>query len=308
MARIRGFFHERNVLEVDTPQLASAATTDPAIDSFQTDYTGPGAAHGKPLYLCSSPEFFMKRLLAAGSGAIFQLAHVFRNGEHGARHNPEFMMLEWYRPGFDHHALMDEIDDLLVEVLDGLVDYRAARRIGYRDWFLEETGLDPWLDDTCAFRGFASEKLGIETLPALDDTDRDGWLDLVVTHWLEPRLGHKTQFVYDYPPSQASLARVRNGRYPVAERFELYAGGVELANGFHELTDAKEQAQRFEAENRCRVQRGQAEMPVDAALIGALAHGLPECSGVALGFDRLLMLATGASAIDAVMPFGLDHV
>jgi lysyl-tRNA synthetase class 2 len=135
LARIRDFFRERDVLEVDTPVLSSAATTDPAIESFQTCYTGPGAAGGKSLYLCSSPEFFMKRLLAAGSGPIYQFGHVFRNGEYGARHNPEFMMLEWYRPGFDYHALMDEVDQLMATVLDGLADYRPARRTGYRDWF-----------------------------------------------------------------------------------------------------------------------------------------------------------------------------
>ncbi len=250
----------------------------------------------------------MKRLLAAGSGPVYQLAHVFRNGEYGARHNPEFMMLEWYRTGFDHHALMNEIDDLLAAVLEGLVDCRPARRIRYRDWFIEGTGLDPWVDNAGAFRQFASEKLGEETLPDLDETDRDGWLDLLVTHWLEPRLGRLAQFVYDYPPTQASLARVRNGEYPVAERFELYLGGVELANGFHELTDADEQQQRFEAENRRRLQNGQADVPIDSALIGALSHGLPDCSGVALGFDRLLMLAAGTSTIDAVMPFGLTRV
>ncbi len=308
MTRIRRFFHERGVLEVDTPLLSSAATTDPAIESFHTRYTGPAAAAGRPLYLCSSPEFFMKRLLAAGSGPIYQLAHVCRNGEYGVRHNPEFMMLEWYRPGFDQHALMDEIDDFLVEVLDGLVDYRGARRISYRDWFFEGTGLDPWTEDTAALRQFAAEQLGEENLPVLDEADRDGWLDLIVTHWLEPRADHPAQFIYDYPSSQASLARVREGEYPVAERFEMYLGSVELANGFHELTDASEQRQRFEAENRRRVQRGQAEMPVDTALIGALAHGLPDCSGVALGFDRLLMHAAGAASIDDVMPFGLSRV
>ena len=308
MARIRRFFHERGVLEVDTPLLATAATTDPAIESFHTRYSGPAAAAGRPLFLGTSPEFFMKRLLAAGSGPIYQLAHVCRNGEYGVRHNPEFMMLEWYRPGFDHHALMDEIDALLAEVLDGIVDYPGARRITYRDWFVEGAGLDPWLDTTTALRQFAAERLGEENLPALDEADRDGWLDLIVTHWLEPRCEHPAQFVYDYPSSQASLARVREGQYPVAERFELYLDGVELANGFHELTDASEQQQRFEADNHRRVQRGQAEMPVDTALIAALRHGLPDCSGVALGFDRLLMFAAGAASIDEVMPFGLSRV
>lgn len=307
MARIRRFFHEREVLEVDTPLLATAATTDPAIESFNTRYTGPLAAASRPLYLCSSPEFFMKRLLAAGSGPIYQLAHVCRNGEYGARHNPEFMMLEWYRPGFDHHALMDEVDSLLAEVLDGITGYPGARRIPYRDWFIEGVGLDPWLDTTAALRDFAAKQLGEAHLPTLGEDDRDSWLNLIVTHWLEPGCKHPAQFVYDYPSTQASLARVREGQYPVAERFELYLGGVELANGFNELTDASEQFQRFEADNRHRAQRGQAEMPVDTALIAALGHGLPDCSGVALGFDRLLMFAAGAASISDVMPFGLSR-
>ncbi len=307
LARIREFFRDRDVLEVDTPMLAPAAATDPAIESFRTRYTGPGAAAGRPLYLHTSPEFFMKRLLAAGCGPVYQLAHVFRNGEYGRRHNPEFMMLEWYRPGMDHHALMDEIDSLLASVLDGFVDCRAARRVSYRDWFVGETGLDPWVDDVAAFRQFARQQLG-DTLPALDEQDLDGWLNLLVTHWLEPRLDAGAQFVFDYPPSQASLACLRQEPYPVAERFELYLGAVELANGFHELADADEQRRRFEQDNARRLQRGQTPMPVDEALIGALAHGLPACSGVALGFDRLLMVAAGASGINAVMPFDFSRV
>ncbi len=307
LARVRDFFRENGVLEVDTPVLSRATSTDPAIESFRTGYSGPGAAAGRPLYLHTSPEFFMKRLLAAGSGPIYQLAHVFRNGEYGARHNPEFMMLEWYRPGLDHHALMDEVDALLAAVLDGLVDYRPARRVSYRDWFVEGTGLDPWTDSVEVFQQFAAQRLE-GALPPLAADDKDGWLDLIVTHWLEPESGTQAQFVYDYPPSQASLARLRRGDTPVAERFELYFGAVELANGFHELVDAGEQQARFAAENVRRGQRGQPEMPVDKALLDALAHGLPDCSGVALGFDRLLMVALGLSGIDAAMPFGLDRV
>ena len=307
LARIRDFFRDRGVLEVDTPVLSSSATTDPAITSFQTCYTGPGSAQAQPLYLNTSPEFFMKRLLAAGSGPIYQLAHVFRDGEYGARHNPEFMMLEWYRPGLDYHGLMDEIDDLLVKVLDGLLDYQPARRISYRQWFIDGTGLDPWNDEVSAFREFAAQQLG-ESLPALDADDKDGWLDLIVTHWLEPRLGTGAQFVFDYPPSQASLARLRGDEYPVAARFELYIDTVELANGFHELSDRDEQQQRFAEENRKRERLGMTSMPIDHALLDALAHGLPDCSGVALGFDRLLMVAAGASRIDSVMPFGFNGV
>ncbi|VAW76422.1 Translation elongation factor P Lys34--(R)-beta-lysine ligase [hydrothermal vent metagenome] len=307
MGRIRDFFREQGVLEVDTPTLSSSATTDPAIESLQTRYTGPEAADGKALYLQSSPEFFMKRLLATGCGPIYQLAHVFRDGEYGARHNPEFMMLEWYRPGFNHHQLMDEIDALLVEVLAGLVDYQPARRISYRDWFIENTGLDPWIDEIVAFQQFAEKNLE-GSLPGLDEEGLDAWLDLLVTHWLEPRLDASALFVFDYPPSQASLARLRGDGHPVAERFELYFGAVELANGFHELSDSAEQQQRFMEENIQRTKRGKKEMPMDKALIAALSHGLPDCSGVAIGFDRLLMVAAGETRIDAVMPFGLERV
>jgi lysyl-tRNA synthetase class 2 len=306
LARIRAFFAERDVLEVDTPALGRAATTDPAIESFATVYRGPGAAAGLPLYLHSSPEFCMKRLLAAASGPIYQLSHVFRNGEAGSRHNPEFMLLEWYRPGFDQHRLMHEIDTLLAYVLDGLVDYRPARRISYRQWFMDETGLDPWSDDVASFRDFA-----VSQLPSVPDGmpehALDPWLDLLLTHWLEPRLGAQALFVHDYPVTQASLARIRHQPVAVAERFELYVNGVELANGFRELTDGAEQAQRFAHDNRARQDASQPIMPVDAQLLAALEHGLPDSSGVALGFDRLVMLAARLPHIDAAMPFSLSR-
>ncbi|WP_455233990.1 EF-P lysine aminoacylase EpmA [Thiogranum longum] len=307
LARIRSFFGKRGVLEVDTPMLSRFAATDPALDPFQTSYSGPGGGDELALYLLSSPEFFMKRLLAAGSGSIYQLAHVFRNGEYGRRHNPDFMMLEWYREAMDHHALMDEIDALLAVVLEGFVGYRPARRITYRQWFLEATGLDPWRDDVEAFQRFAQHKLG--SLPVgMETAELDAWLDLLVTHWLEPRTGEAAVFVYDYPVSQAALARVRHGEVPAAERFELYIDGVELANGFHELADAAEQRRRFENDNRVREQTGRERLPVDEHLLAALQSGLPGCSGVALGFDRLVMLAAGLSDVASAMPFSFQRV
>jgi len=307
LARIRSYFAKNGVLEVDTPLLSRFGTTDPAIESFQTAYVGPGHSKGLPLYLHTSPEFFMKRLLAAGSGSIYQLAHVFRNGEYGRRHNPEFMMLEWYRTGMDQHALMDEIDALLAEVLSGFSVYQAARRISYREWFLDATGLDPWADDIAAFRSFARNAL--ESVPlSMGEDELDPWLDLLVTHWLEPRLGDQAVFVYDYPVSQASLARVRRGDRPVAERFELYLGGVELANGFRELGDAAEQRERFDSDNRRRARAGQQPVPADVYLVEALRAGLPDCSGVALGFDRLLMVAAGRDNVASAMPFSLERV
>ncbi len=307
LARMRAFFAQQGVLEVDTPMLSRSAATDPALEPFLTRYVGPGAADGLALYLQTSPEYFMKRLLAAGSGPVYQLGHVFRNGELGRRHNPEFMMLEWYRPGMDHHELMGEVDALLTFTLAGLVDYRPARRISYRQWFGDFTGLDPWSADVTALRRFAQQNIG--SVPVGMDTSRlDPWLDLLVTHWIEPRLGDETLFVYDFPVSQAALARVREDPLPVAERFELYLKGVEVANGFHELGDAAEQRRRFEADNRLRGRSDLVALPLDENLLAALAAGLPDSSGVALGFERLVMLAADLPDIGAAMPFPLQRV
>jgi lysyl-tRNA synthetase class 2 len=307
MARIRSFFHGSDVLEVDVPVLSRFGATDPAIESLRSLYQGPGAPDGMPLFLHTSPEFFMKRLLAAGSGSIYQLSHVFRNGESGRRHNPEFMLLEWYRTGIDHWALMDEIDKLLATVLEGFVDYRPARRISYRQWFLDATGLDPWRDDVAEFRCFAEQNLA--SVPAtMDDDTLDPWLDLLVTHWIEPQLDEQALFVHGYPPGQAALARLTTGEEVVAERFELFLNGVELANGFHELCDAEEQRRRFADDNRIRRRSGLGAVPVDEHLVAALVHGLPDSSGVALGFDRLVMLAAGLPDVASAMPFSLDRV
>jgi len=308
LARIRSFFAQKEVLEVDTPGLSRFGCTDPAIESFRSSYRGPHSADGLPLYLHTSPEFFMKRLLAAGCGPIYQLVHVFRNGEFGRKHNPEFMMLEWYRPGMDHHALMDEIDGLLAFTLEGFFDYyRPAQRISYRQWFLDATGLDPWSDSVAAFRRFAEQQLA--SVPAgMDDAELDPWLDLLVTHWLEPRFADQVLFVVDYPPSQAALARIREDSLAVAERFELFFNGVELANGFHELVDAGQQRQRFKNENRIREQSGQPAIDYDEHLVAALQSGLPACSGVSIGFDRLVMLAAGLSELGAAIPFSFQRV
>jgi lysyl-tRNA synthetase class 2 len=307
LARIRSFFSSRGVLEVDTPILSRFGTTDPAIDSFLSLYSGPGHADGLPLYLHTSPEFFMKRLLAAGTGAIYQLTHVFRNGEAGRRHNPEFMLLEWYRPEMDHHALMDEVDVLLREVLEGFCEYLPPERISYRQWFLDSTGLDPWNDEVAAFRHFARRHL--PSVPVgMDDEGLDVWLDLLVSHWLEPQLAGGNLFVYGYPASQAALARVRVDGVAVADRFELYLGGVELANGFYELGDAAEQRSRFETDNRFRNASDRSSVRFDEYLIAALDAGLPDCSGVALGFDRLVMLAAGLKDIASTMPFAFARV
>lgn len=298
--RVRAFFAGRGVLEVETPALSAAATTDPHIESFATAYRGPGRAPA-PLYLHTSPEFPMKRLLAAGSGPIYQICKVFRQGECGRLHNPEFTLLEWYRPGFDHRRLMDEVEALVLPILGR----PAAERLSYAEAFARHLDLDPHRADAatlaaCAARhGIAVDGLG---------ADRDGWLALLLTHLVEPHLGRgRPTFLYDYPASQAALARVRAGEPPLAERFELYVDGVELANGFHELADAAEQRRRFAADREARRAAGLPLVPMDEHLLAALAHGLPDCAGVALGFDRLLMLAAGVEEIGRVVAFPIDR-
>ncbi len=307
LARIRDWFRSQDVLEVDTPVLSHYAATEPAIEPFQTGFCGPGSPHGQRLYLHTSPEYFMKRLLAAGSGPVYQVSHVFRNGELGRRHNPEFSMLEWYRPGMDYLTLMDEVDTMLATILDGLVDYRSAQRLGYRQWWLEHTGLDPWTDEVSAFRDFAERELG--PAPAgMQHAGLEPWLDLLVSHWLEPRLPSGAVFIHDYPPGQAALARLRtDGELQVAERFELYIDGMEVANGFQELTDAGEQSERLEQDNRTRAAAGDSSLPVDPLFLNALVAGMPDTAGVALGLERLIMYAGALDDIDSAMPFSFSR-
>jgi lysyl-tRNA synthetase class 2 len=305
LACIRGFFAGREVLEVETPLLSSCFGTDPAIEPLQSEFTGPGYAQGRPLYLQSSPEFFMKRLLADGSGPIYQVCKAFRNGEAGRLHNPEFSILEWYRPGFDALALMQEVADLVSELLgqQGLpVEHRP-----YAQLFQEYLGLDVFELQADDLAAFARERnlLGADGL----QLDRDGWLNLLMSVLIEPQLGKEGLcFVTDYPATQASLARLNAHDPRTAARFELYYQGVELANGFEELADADEQAERFEHENCQRRSNRQMPMPVDEALLGALHHGMPECSGVALGLDRVLMCALDLDDIDEVLSFSLARI
>ncbi|HEC15557.1 MAG TPA: EF-P lysine aminoacylase GenX [Sedimenticola sp.] len=304
LAEIRAYFAGAGVLEVETPACSFHAATDPALDSFRISYTGPGAPAGRPLYLHCSPEFPMKRLLAAGSGAIYQICKVFRDGERGRLHNPEFSLLEWYRPGLDHHGLMAEVADLVNRVLP---ESRPVEYLSYAEAFQRRLGLDPHAATMAELRACAAGQ-GIPEAGALELPSRDAWLDLLLTHCIEPGLGRGCLcFVYDYPASQASLARIRPGDPPLAERFELYVEGMELANGFHELTDAAEQRRRFERElGRRRAQRRHA-VPIDENLLAALEAGLPDCAGVALGVDRLLMQITGAQRIDEVLAFPLER-
>ena len=303
LAEIRGFFAAREVLEVQTPLLSGATVTDLHLHSVTCEYRGPGAADGRTLYLQTSPEFAMKRLLAAGSGAIYQICTAVRDGEAGRRHNPEFTMLEWYRPGFDHHRLMDEIDELMAEVL-GLP---PAGRLTYHEAFVQHARIAPHTADGAELARCARDH-GIAQGEPLTEDDRDGWLALLMSHVVEPRLGRgRPDFVVDYPASQAALARVRPGDPPVAERFELYIEGTELANGFHELNDPAEQRLRFERDLAARREAGLPAVPVDGRLLAALEAGLPDCAGVALGIDRLVMLGTHASRIDEVIAFPIDR-
>ena len=288
---------------MDTPLLSSAATTDPYLDSFVTRYEGPGAPHGKDYFLQTSPEFAMKRLLAAGSGSIYQICKSFRNGEFGAHHNPEFTMLEWYRVGFDHHDLMGEVEALLTDLLG----CRELERITYKDLFERYLGIDPHIASTVELQQLARTQ-NIE-VDGLEEGDRDTWLSVLLTHKIEPKLGIKTPvFVYDYPASQAMLSKVRAGQPTVAERFELYIEGNEIANGFHELLDSEEQRRRFEQHIKDRQKLGLKEVPLDEALIAALDSGMPDCAGVALGLDRLLMLLSGSDSLSEVLTFPFDSV
>lgn len=304
IARIREFFAGRDVLEVETPILSHAGTIDPNLHSLAAHSLAPRDERLRGL-LHTSPEFPMKRLLAAGSGSIYQICKVFRGGEAGRLHNPEFTMLEWYRVGYDYRALMKEVADLVTDVLAESRPPLPHEELTYRDAFLRYAGLDPHTATAAEFSACAA-KHGVEVAGVA--TDPDQWRDLLLTHAVEHHLGcGQLSFVYDYPASQAALARIRPGNPPVAERFELYLDGIELANGFSELTDAAEQARRFDADRQTRLQRTLSAIPEDSHLLAALAHGLPECSGVALGIDRLVMLAAGATSISEVLAFPFEH-
>lgn len=308
LEQIRAFFSERSVLEVETPILSGAAVTDPMLASFTTRYTGPLFPHGQTLYLHTSPEFPMKRLLAAGSGSIYQVCKVFRDGESGRRHNPEFTLLEWYRVGFDHHQLMTETGELVMQLLLPSLQLNPPEKLTYREAFLRHANIDPHTATVSDYATVA-KTLGIHAPTDLHyQSDVAIWRDLLLTHVVEPKLGQgRLTFIYDYPASQASLARIQPGNPPVAARFELYFNGIELANGFHELADADEQRTRFERQLHARAAEKLPGVPMDEHLLAALEHGLPDCAGVALGFDRLVMLASGAQSIEEILPFPLDR-
>jgi lysyl-tRNA synthetase class 2 len=304
LRRVREFFDGRGFLEVETPVLSADTVVDRHLDPLAVmlfdDPREPSI--GRTLWLQTSPEFGMKRLLAAGATAIYQVARVFRGGERGAWHNPEFTMVEWYRVGDGMQEGMQLLSDLAEHVLG----WGAAEQFSYRQAFQACVGLDPLLtpirrlEETARQRGVAA--------PAGLDNDRDAWLDLLLTECVQPNLGRdRPAILYDYPASQAALARVRDEDPPVAERFELFIRGVELANGYHELIDADVLRQRNATANRHRAADGKYRVPEDSRLLAAMDRGLPPCTGVALGFDRLVMLAAGAADIAQVVAFPVER-
>lgn len=293
MAAIRDFFVQRGYLEVETPVMASHGVTDVYLHNIKAQF------RGQPYALQTSPEYHMKRLLAAGSGPIFQLARVFRDDELGAWHNPEFTLLEWYQLDVDHHGLMQEVEALLGLVLGS----QPLHKMTYQQAFQAACDLDPFDLDQGRLAAVLADYDLDKVLPA-DEEDRDQYLFLLMSFVVEPYLATLDcpVAVYDFPPSQASLARISEGR---AARFEVYFRGVELANGFYELRDARLQEQRFAEDNQKRQSMGLPLAAADPYLLAALEHGLPACSGVALGIDRLLALALGCEKISQVMAFDI---
>ena len=292
----REFFDQLHVLEVDCPILSASAAVDAHIDLITACYQGK-----ETRYLHSSPEYGMKRLLAEGMGDIYQLSHVFRDGEWGKKHNPEFMMLEWYRLGFTLEEMIRETVSLMHLFL-GELPYHI---LSYRDAFLHATGID-YLDASKEDLFAYIQKEGIPFYASLLEEDKDAYLNVILASQIEPYLGkdHLCVLAY-YPASQAALAKKRwHEKEHVAERFEVYYRGVELANGYHELTDAIEQRQRFEEANVHRMRLGKETLPLDEHFLHALSLGLPECSGVAVGFDRLMLLRQNQEELADILSWG----
>ena len=299
LGTVRAHFAATGALEVETPVLVGTAVTDVHLESLEVRRSD-GSRAG---FLQTSPEYAMKRLLCAGAPDLFQVAHVFREGERGRNHNPEFTMVEWYRRGMDHHALMRDVEALLRAMLEPLRPVGLTESTTYAAAFQAALGFDP----LAATTGEIADHLRRHAIdvPASVAHDRDGLLDLAMAERVAAGFpGDRITFVHDFPASQAALARVRG---PVASRFEAFWGGLELANGFHELGDAAEQARRFDADAQARARRSQPARAADRLFLAALGAGLPSCAGVALGFDRVVMVAAGASRIDDVIAFPIER-
>jgi lysyl-tRNA synthetase class 2 len=288
MQNIRNFFAKRNVLEVETPLFYPSTVTDPVQKAFQLGNC----------FLQTSPEYAMKRLLAANSGDIFQICKAFRDDEVGRCHNPEFTMLEWYRIGFRLSDLMDETSDLLQLILN----CEKPERITYQQLFINILNVDPLTADVNILKNIAAAQ-NIHLSDSFDNEDKDTWLDILITHAIEPHIGKtKPIFIYNYPASQAALAKI-NPDKTTAQRFEVYYQGMELSNGYDELLDPNELEKRFHQDNQIRKSRGLPERPIDEKLLAAQRHGIPDCSGVSLGLDRLMMLVVQAKHIKEIMAF-----
>lgn len=305
LAAIRRFFDLRQVLEVETPLLCQTTGTDPQLDFFSSEFTP--FPHRHPLFLQTSPEFAMKRLLAAGSGSIYQICKAFRNGEAGRYHNPEFTMLEWYRIDHSLSQLMAEVAELLLQVLQPFLPTLSVTQVSYQQLFLETTGLDPLRFVLSDYQDYARRN-GFAEAVALCAEDHGMWLDFIFSHRVQQAmLADSIYLVASYPSIQSSLARLNVEDERISERFEVFINGVELGNGYFELADAAEQERRFGREIAYRAAHGLPAVKQDQRLLAALHSGLPDCSGVAIGLDRLLMIATGAAAIDEVLAFPLAN-
>lgn len=305
LALIRHFFAERNVLEVETPLLCQTTGTDPQLDFFTSIYQSP--PFEKKLFLQTSPEFAMKRLLAAGSGSIYQICKAFRNGEQGRFHNPEFTLLEWYRVGFNLDQLMDEVASLIYTILEPQLVIKKVIKITYATLFFQKTGLNSLEYNPHLYKKYALSHAIPEAI-SLCEHHHDLWLDFIFSHHIQPTLmDEKIYLVHSYPASQASLARINAADPTIADRFEVFVNGIELGNGFFELADEVEQTLRFEQEITFRKINNRLPVSKDHRFLAALKAGLPDCCGIAIGLDRLLMLLTSSTAIDDVLTFPLDR-
>ncbi len=305
LRRLRGFFDSREFLEVETPLLSADTVVDRHLDPLPvTLFDDPCQVDsGRTMWLQTSPEFAMKRLLAAGATAIYQVTRAFRGGESGEWHNPEFTIAEWYRTGDG----LDEGMQLLSDLIDEMLRLGPAERLTYREAFLMHVGVDPHLASCEELRASVRQH-GLSIPAGLATQDRDGWIDLLLVECVEPHLGREQPaIVYDYPASQAALAQVRDDDPPVAERFELYVRGIELANGYHELLDPGLLRQRNRIANEQRTADGKYTLPEDSRLLSAMAAGLPPCTGVALGFDRMVALTSRVADVSQAMAFSEER-
>ena len=303
LRNIREFFWQRDIMEVDTQALSLSSISDPYIEVLTTQAKCLGQAH--TYYLQTSPEFAMKRLLASGSGCIYQLSKAFRKEEQSKHHSIEFTLLEWYRIGLDDWQLMAEVEEFLISVSQNpslRCDYKS-----YQEAFLTYLDIDPFSVPLSQLQTLAADASGY----GQEETDKDILLDVLFSNLIEPKIGQdRPCFIHSYPASQAALAKVKHSfdGQETAKRFELYWRGMELANGYHELTDHFEQVRRFESDNEIRSAQGKEIRALDKNLIAALESGLPNCAGVALGVDRLLMVLNQIDDIEKVMPFANQRV